>query len=206
MRLPGALRRHIRVRSCGLEKLLISKFRLRLAARHLQQGGLIAYPTEGVYGLGCDPFNPDAFSRLLELKHRQATKGVILISADFEQIRPLLRLSDFAIQVKMLMTWPGPVTWVAPATDRVPSWLRGQHTSIAVRVTAHPLAAALCRTFGGPIVSTSANISGRPPARSILGVRKYFAGSKELFFIAGRIGQLRQPTPIYDARNGIRLR
>jgi L-threonylcarbamoyladenylate synthase len=185
---------------------LISEFRLRIAARHLGRGGIIAYPTEGVFGLGCDPFNPLAAARLLALKGRTLAKGFILIAADFGQIEPFLAISEPAMQARMLATWPGPVTWIAPARDGVPAWLKGEHSGIAVRVTAHPVASALCRAFGGPIVSTSANRSGGRPARSVLQARKYFAAKGGLLFIPGRVGNLRQPTPIYDAQSGVRYR
>nr|MDQ2696242.1 Sua5/YciO/YrdC/YwlC family protein [Pseudomonadota bacterium] len=125
--------------------------RLRQAARILRQGGVIAYPTEAVYGLGCDPRNRRAVQRLLEIKRRPPAKGLILIAADLAQLEPFIdplppdrrRLLDAA--------WPGPVTWLVPAR-RAPVWLRGNHPTLAVRVTAHPLAAALCRAFGGAVV------------------------------------------------------
>lgn len=175
---------------------------LRRAARRLQEGGIVAYPTEGVYGLGCDPFNPEAVERLFDLKRRPQHKGLILLAADFSQIEPFLDLTP-AMRDKLLATWPGPVTWIVPVTKEMPEWLARDGT-VAVRVTAHPHAAALCRAFGGAIVSTSANPSGRPPARNAIHVRRYFG--KEVFVLAGATGGLNRPTPIYDARSGQRLR
>lgn len=182
-----------------------SRFRLRLAAAHLRRGGIVAYPTEGVYGLGCNPLDRAAVLRLLALKERPTTKGLILIAAEFDQIEPYLDIPHDTIRSKILTTWPGPVTWIVPAADWVPEWLRGEHATLAVRVTAHRDAAALCRAFGGPIVSTSANKSGRPPARTPIAVRRYFSTGQVLVF-PGRLGGLHGPTTIHDASTGVRIR
>jgi L-threonylcarbamoyladenylate synthase len=176
---------------------------LRRAARRLQEGGIVAYPTEGVYGLGCDPFDAHAVERLFVLKRRPLHKGLILLAADFSQIEAFLEVTP-AMRDRLLATWPGPVTWIVPVTKEMPDWLVRDGT-VAVRVSAHPLAAALCRAFGGPIVSTSANPSGRPPARNALQTRRYFP-RREAFVLTGATGGLNRPTPIYDARSGQRLR
>ncbi|CAI8808158.1 L-threonylcarbamoyladenylate synthase [Methylocaldum szegediense] len=182
-----------------------SRFRLRLAATHLRRGGIVAYPTEGVYGLGCNPLDREAVLRLLALKERPTTKGLILIAAEFDQIESYLDIPNDAMQSRILATWPGPVTWIVPAAGWVPKWLRGEHASLAVRVTAHRDAAALCRAFGGPIVSTSANKSGRPPARTPTAVRRYFS-TDQVLVVPGRLGGLGGPTMIYDASTGVRIR
>ena len=165
----------------------------------------MAYPTEGVFGLGCDPLNALAVQTLLQLKDRPMTKGMILIAADLDQIEPFMEIGGSEVRSRILATWPGPVTWVVPAPKWVPAWLRGVHSGVAVRVTAHPVAAALCRMFGGPIVSTSANRTGRCPARSVLSVRRYFT-QHEVMLIPGRIGKSPGPTQIFDANSGKRLR
>ncbi len=183
----------------------VSHFRLRIAAWHLRLGEILAYPTEAVWGLGCDPLNESAVAALLALKRRSAAKGLILIAADFKQIEPFLDIPSLQMRKKMLTSWPSPVTWVVPASRRTPAWLRGDRGTVAVRVTAHPIAAALCRVFGGPIVSTSANPSGARPARTELKIRSYFMGSR-LNFLPGAVGGLNKPTAIYDAQSGIRLR
>ncbi|BBL76530.1 L-threonylcarbamoyladenylate synthase [Methylomagnum ishizawai] len=184
---------------------MIAPFQARFAARHLRRGGLIAYPTEGVYGLGCDPLNPDAVQRLLDLKGRSAAKGFILIAAAFAQVEPFLHLPGPEVRDRLLAAWPGPVTFVVPAAAWVPDWLRGASSNLAVRVTAHPGAAALCRAFGGPLVSTSANKSGQPPARGPLALRKHFPATDALL-VPGRLGGASGPTPIYEAVSGRRLR
>jgi L-threonylcarbamoyladenylate synthase len=184
---------------------LLSAFHLGLAMRHLRQGGVIAYPTEGVFGLGCDPLSPSAIERLLKLKGRSVAKGFILIAADFTQIEPYLRLETAELRSRLLATWPGPITWVIPAAEWVPEWLRGGRQTLAIRVTAHPVAAALCRQFGGPLVSTSANRTHQPPARTSLAVRKHFR-SQDVLLIPGHVGGSAGPTAIYDALTGKRLR
>ncbi|MGD8643068.1 MAG: L-threonylcarbamoyladenylate synthase [Chromatiales bacterium] len=178
---------------------------LEQAARVLRDGGLVAYPTEGVYGLGCDPMNESAVDRLLELKQRPRAKGLILIAAAPEQLEPFLAPLEPRLRERVLARWPGPVTWVVPAAPTTPEWVRGQHETIAVRVTAHPLAAALCRAAGMAIVSTSANLSGHEPARSAREVVEQLGGRIDCV-LEGALGGLDRPTEILDARTGRVLR
>ena len=145
--------------------------RLRLAAAWVERGGVVAYPTEAVYGLGCDPWNGPAVRRILAMKRRPEAKGLILIAADLAQLTPFLQWLDPTRMAEVLATWPGPHTWLLPARPETPVWLRGQHDTLAVRVTAHPLAAALCRAAGMALVSTSANLASQAPARTALQVR-----------------------------------
>lgn len=173
-------------------------FKLREAARLLRAGGVIAYPTEAVYGIGCDPLNRDAVLRILEIKRRPVEKGVILIGSCIEHFLPFIETPRPSIREQLDRTWPGPVTWLLPCRPETPVWLRGSHATLAVRVTGHPLAAAICNAFGGPVVSTSANTSGRPPARTALQARLRCPGID--LFIAGPTGGRRQPSEIRDAR------
>ncbi|HEX7111123.1 MAG TPA: Sua5/YciO/YrdC/YwlC family protein [Mizugakiibacter sp.] len=168
------------------------------AAAFLRDGGVLAYPTEAVYGLGCDPDNEAAFRRLFALKRRPPTQGVLLIAADFEQVRPWLGEVPAAALQRARATWPGPHTWVFPRSARVPAWVAGGHAGIALRVTAHPLAAALCRAFGGPIVSTSANRHGEPPVTTAAAVQATLGEELEAV-LEGPVGGLDRPTPIRDA-------
>ena len=182
----------------------ISNFRLRQAARQLDYGEVLAYPTEAVYGLGCDPLNENAVRKILELKQRPMDKGLILIASDFEQIEPYIKPDD-AILERILPTWPGPVTWIVPVQPWVPNWLTGKFDSLAVRVTAHPLAKSLCEAYGGPMVSTSANPAGKPPATTSIQVLKYFS-EEELEIVKGDVGELGRATPIYNALDGSSIR
>ena len=171
------------------------------ATRILSKGGVIAYPTEGVYGLGCDPFNEQAVKKLLALKERPIEKGLILIAANWQQIEALIQPLSSKQLEKIQATWPGPITWVFPASDKAPPWICGEHFSIALRITDHPIAHALCEAFDQPIVSTSANVANQPAATSMAEVQKYFA-DKDVFMVQGEVGLLQKPTPIRDALTG----
>jgi L-threonylcarbamoyladenylate synthase len=173
--------------------------RVRAATEAVRAGGIVAYPTEAVFGLGCDPLDERAVRRLLALKHRPIHKGLILIAASFEQISCFLQPLTLADQARLATTWPGPCTWLIPARSTTPRWLRGRHDTLAVRVTAHPLAAALCRACGHPLVSTSANLSGRPPARSALAVRRQL-GQRIDYLLVGPVGGALKPTEIRELR------
>lgn len=167
---------------------------LQRAAKILRQGGIVAYATEYCFGLGCDPANRTAVIRLLRIKQRPVRKGLIVLAADVEQLAPYVQ----HIPTEVAASWPGPHTWLLPAQSGVPGWVTGEHESIAVRVTAHPQAAALCRAAGMAIISTSANRSAEAPARSDREVARRF-GNRLDFILSGRVGEARAPTPIRDA-------
>ncbi len=177
---------------------------LRQACRCLRAGGLLAYPTETVYGLGCDPCDPLAVARLLALKGRPMEKGLILIAADLDQLAPWVTL-DEALAARLTEPRPRPASWVVPATPAAPPWITGGRDTLAVRLTGHPLARALCRAFGAPLVSTSANRAGHPPARSALQVQLRLGDGID-YLLHGRAGPHRRPSEIIDARSGRRLR
>lgn len=179
--------------------------RLQLAARCLAAGGVIAYPTEAVYGLGCDPRNPDAVRRVLAIKRRPEHKGLILIAATWSQLAPYVESLGSARMAEILATWPGPVTWLLPAREDTPRWLTGRHETLAVRVTGHPLAAALCHAWGGALVSTSANLSRRPPARTALQVRLRLGPAVDLV-VTGPCGGRERPSAIRDGGTGAVVR
>jgi L-threonylcarbamoyladenylate synthase len=174
---------------------------LSVAAEAIRSGGVVAYPTEAVFGLGCDPMNKAAVDKLLGLKQRPREKGLIVLAWAFAQLAPYIEPQDDAVMQRVMSTWPGPTTWLLPASEHAPDWLRGHFDTLAVRVTAHPLAAALCRKVGFAIVSTSANLAGRPPARSADAVRQAFAGSID-YVLDGAVGDLERPTEIRDALSG----
>lgn len=177
----------------------------------LDRGGVVVYPTEAVWGLGCDPFNEDAVRRLLAIKRRRADKGLILIAGALVQLDGLVDWDALppARRAAVLASWPGPNTWIVPATARVPDWVAGEHPGphrgVAVRVSAHPVVVALCAAFGGPLVSTSANVGGEPPA--------FVRGALDPSLIAqidavapGETTGLAAPTAIRDALTDMQLR
>jgi len=167
------------------------------AARVLRDGGVVAYATEHCFGLGCDPRNERAVARILQIKRRPPGKGLILIAADIDQLAPYVA----AVPENVAATWPGPYTWLLAPRAQAPRWIMGTHPRIAVRVTAHPQAAALCRAAGMAIVSTSANRSGQRPARNLREVARRFGASVD-YILPGRVGTLAAPTPIRDAETG----
>lgn len=180
---------------------------IETTAAALRAGGVVAYPTEAVYGLGCDPHNRKACEQLFALKQRAPSQGVLLIGADFDQVAPWIDLASTPPEAlaRARRTWPGPHTWIFPRAAGVPAWIAGAHRGIALRVTAHPPAVALCRAFGGALVSTSANRHGELPARNATAVRAAF-GRTLAAVLDGPLGGLEQPTPIRDAISGESIR
>lgn len=177
------------------------------AARLLHDGGVLAYPTEAVFGLGCDPNNREAFERIFALKQRPATQGVLLIAAEFGQVQRYIDMDAIPADLlqKVRASWPGPNTWIFPRSAEVPAWVAGSHPGIALRVTAHAPAAALCRAFGGALVSTSANPHGQAPARDARTVMGYFGDALDGLLEAPLGGQ-ESPTTIRDALTGAIIR
>lgn len=178
---------------------------IEAAAALLQAGGVLAYPTEGVYGLGCDPDNRAAFEKIFALKRRPPEQGVLLIAADLDQVATWIGDAPEAAFTRAKAAWPGAHTFIFPRSARVPEWVAGGHAGIALRVTAHAPSAALCRAFGGPIVSTSANRHGEPPAKSAADIRGIF-GDEPDGVLDAPLGGLDRPTPITDAVSGAIIR
>ncbi|MEZ8826199.1 Sua5/YciO/YrdC/YwlC family protein [Vibrio amylolyticus] len=175
--------------------------------RALRQGEVIAYPTEGVFGVGCDPDNPEAIQKLLDLKQRPVEKGLILIAANYSQLLPYIDESQLTTEqlAKVHTTWPGPVTWIMPTSDKTLSCVSGQFDSIAVRVTDHPLVQELCLRFGKPITSTSANLTGLAPCLTTEEVEVQL-GDKLFAILDGKTGGRDKPSEIRDAKTSKVLR
>jgi|SRR5210317_348063 L-threonylcarbamoyladenylate synthase len=178
---------------------MVNTWQIRRAVDYIQQGAVIAYPTEAVWGLGCDPFNEAAVTRLLELKKRPVEKGLILVAANVSQVEHLLSNLTAEQRSRVENSWPGPNTWLIPDKgNRIPEWIKGKHSSVAVRVSDHPLVVALCERFGGLLVSTSANPAACEPALTKTKVNAYF-GSRLDFVLAGDLGGRTSPSVIRDA-------
>ena len=173
-----------------------STFNIQRAAAICRQGGVIAYPTESVYGLGCDPLDPLAVARLLDLKQRPVDKGLILLASDLDQLLPFIELTAEQ-KNKLTRGTDKPTTWLVTASEFTPQWITGKHEKVAVRITRHRTARQLCESLGFPIVSTSANRGGQPPARSAVKVKTYFNNELD-FILAGATGLLGKPTEIRD--------
>jgi L-threonylcarbamoyladenylate synthase len=174
---------------------------IKTLSRQVQEGGIIAYPTEAVFGLGCDPDNEAAVKRLLQLKQRSADKGLILIASDYSQVAHYLQPLEAAIEKKVFQTWPGPVTWILPKSSDTPACLSGKYNTLAVRITAHEPVRQLCHELGHALVSTSANLSGQPPAKTLMDVRRQFEGKID-GILDNPLGGLERPTAIYDGITG----
>ena len=171
------------------------------AAEALGLGKVVAYPTEAVYGLGCDPYNEAAVKKILSIKQRPEEKGLILIAAHIAQILPFIEEVDAKIWAQVSAKWPGPVTWLLPVRQSVPKILTGGYTAIALRVSRHPLVQALCEAYGGAIVSTSANIQGAMPARTYQEVIDQFSNKVD-FILPGTVDLKARPSQIIDALTG----
>ncbi|WP_423807439.1 L-threonylcarbamoyladenylate synthase [Photobacterium damselae] len=169
----------------------------------LQQGEVIGYPTEAVFGVGCDPDSEQAVHKLLALKQRPIEKGLILIAADYDQLLAYVDEGQLTTnQLEQIKnSWPGPVTWVMPTKPSVPKFLTGQFETIAVRVSDHPLVQQLCRQFGKPITSTSANLTGQEPGRTYQDVEAQL-GHYLAAILQGEVGGRDNPSEIRDAQTG----
>lgn len=179
------------------------------AIETLKNGDVLAYPTEAVWGLGCDPYQEKAFNKILELKQRPIEKGVILLSDSIERIEDLLSPLDPTIRQQIIASWQPQqnqraTTWLLPVSDAIPKWIYGNHDRVAIRVTQHPLCQQLCKAFDKMVVSTSANPAGLAPAKTAQQVEDYF-GNK-LAILPGDLGSSPEPSKILDAVTGAIIR
>jgi L-threonylcarbamoyladenylate synthase len=171
----------------------------------LRAGGIIAYPTEGVYGLGCDPFNETAVNRVLSLKQRSSQQGLILIAAAWSDIAHLIQPLSPEQLAQAFTPHAEPITWIFPASDKTPPWIHGQHHTIALRLTTHPEAKTLCQQYGQALVSTSANIHGQPTLTHSAAIQQQWHNAID-YILPGRVGGLNKPSQIRDIITGEILR
>ncbi|NWB90225.1 L-threonylcarbamoyladenylate synthase [Pseudomonas agarici] len=179
---------------------MVKSWRVQEAAREVRAGAVIAYPTEAVWGLGCDPWNEEAVDRLLAIKNRSVDKGLILVADNIRQFDFLFEDFPQAWLDRMASTWPGPNTWLVPHQDLLPEWVTGQHDTVALRVSDHPLVRDLC-SLVGPLISTSANPQGRPAAKTRLRVEQYFRSQLD-WVLGGNLGGRKNPSLIRDLATG----
>ncbi len=173
---------------------MISSFLLKQAAATCNEGGVIAYPTESVFGLGCDPLNQQAVYKILQLKNRSVDMGLILIASNIEQLMPFI---DITPSQKKKLTTTESITWLVKASNYTPEWITGKHNKVAIRISMHPVCKQLCEYTNYPLVSTSANPSGHKPAKNNLQVVSYFRNSID-YLLPGKTGELKKPTEIRD--------
>ena len=166
----------------------------RSLAAYLKRGGVIAYPTESCYGFGCDPDNRRAVQRILKLKQRPQRKGLILIAAHYHQVARYLQPLTLAEQTKLQQDGAQAITYLVPVKLSCPRWLRGEHDTLAVRMTAHPFAKGLCRSVNSALVSTSANLSGRRAVKTYAECQRLFG--KSAWVLRGRVGKRKRPSTI----------
>ncbi len=198
---------------------MLAMFSIHRAARVLRAGGVIAYPTEGVFGLGCLPERGDAVAEILQIKRRSADKGLLLIAADEAQLAPWVDFAKLTVPAQDQLLGRGrddvealpaasgqqPVTWIVPAAADAPDWLTGGRHTIAVRLTAFPLAAALCNAVESALVSTSANVSGHPPTRNVRVLRRQFHDLVD-YVVPGACGSASGPSEIRNLVTGETVR
>jgi len=174
------------------------RFNARGLRHYLKNGGVIAYPTESVFGLGCDPANRAAVKRILQIKGRPQHKGLILLADRPSALQAYI--APVADKRQLQATWPGPHTWLIPTSKNCPKWLTGRHQTIAARVTANPFSSLLCKNIRMAIVSTSANRSGCQPARTTRECYRLFGGQVRV--LQGRTGGAKKPSTIQDLASG----
>ena len=180
---------------------------LKAASEVLKQGGVLAYPTEQCFGLGCDPDDIDAIDRILAIKQRRAEQGLIVIGLDQQQLSQYADFDQLTEQqlAQVNASWPGPNTWLIPAREGVSTHVKGEHTSIAVRATAFEPCRYLLAEFEKPLISTSANRHARPSLITAQAVIDEL-GSEVDYVVDVPVGGAAQPSTITDAISGRQLR
>jgi L-threonylcarbamoyladenylate synthase len=184
---------------------MISENQLNQAVETVNNGGIIVYPTESVYGLGCNPFDQKSVEKLLLLKKRNVDKGLILIASHVQHILPLIKPIEANDLSRALKTWPGHHTWVFPKSKIVPYWVSGKYESIAVRVSKNPIVIELCQNLNSPLISTSANISTENELCSISDIKSVF-GNQVDFYLDAPTGKESKPSTIHDAHTNTIIR
>lgn len=183
---------------------MATDFAIRHAAHCIRRGGIIAYPTETVYGLGCDPLNAAAVNAINILKGRDASKGLILLASRLQQLDALIEVAD-ADDRAAIVGERQPTSWVVPARACAPRWITGRHQTVAIRISTHPLVIELCDSLDHALVSTSANPAGKKPALNALQLHHYFDGLVDAMLISNHNCSGR-PSSIRDLKSRKLLR
>jgi len=162
---------------------MATDFAIRRAAHCIRHGGVIVYPTETVYGLGCDPLCEDAVERINRIKQRPPGKGLILLAGQLEQLDDFIDVPS-PLDRNLIRDSAQPISWVVPARPDAPGWITGGGDTVAVRVSDHAVVRSLCEQSGTPLVSTSANPPGRIPVHNALQLHRCFDGIVDAILIS----------------------
>ncbi len=179
---------------------MLTRWRLQCIDQALTQGGIIAYPTESVYGLGCDPEQPLALERLLNVKRRSFHKGLIILISNIDQALPYIQPLNEQQTRLILKNNARATTWLIPRSDHLPELLYGQSDRIAIRLTRHPIAKSICDYTDKALVSTSCNLSGKPPMKYAFEARNKMSAHIDQV-VAGECEQ-QSPSKIIDLLTG----
>ncbi|WP_343188142.1 Sua5/YciO/YrdC/YwlC family protein [Buchnera aphidicola (Ceratoglyphina bambusae)] len=173
---------------------------------HLCNERVIIYPTDSVFGLGCDPESKKAVMSILKIKKRNINKGLILISSEYDQIKKYISKKNIPESNinKFYKLWPGPFTLLHPANKNVPIWIRGNSKFVALRITSNKYIKKICKNFGKAIVSTSANLSGFNPCKNKKDIKLQF-GNK-IYIMNGYVDHSKKPSSIINIINGEYIR
>jgi L-threonylcarbamoyladenylate synthase len=171
----------------------------------LERGRVIVYPTETLYGLGADALNDEAVQKVFQLKGRRPDSPIPVLISDQRMLQTLV--ADVSSLARKLMDefWPGPLTLVLPARKNIPKPLLSPLGGVGVRISRQPTATQLVKALGRPLTATSANPSGKEPARSVHEARKYFAGKIPVFIDGGTLTSKRGSTVVEILAGKIRI-
>lgn len=183
---------------------MASDFAIRHATHQIRRGGVIAYPTDTVYGLGCDPMDVEAVNRLCQLKQRDISKGLILLGNKIELFSSYIKPLSGA-QIKIICQTKAPTSWIVPASNSAPAWLTGNRDTLVIRITQHSLVSILCNQLGHPLVSSSANPGGHKPAINVFQVHQYFHHKVDAILVSTQTSS-GQPSTIRQLATGEVLR
>jgi|TARA_B110000967_G_C18830463_1_gene533792 L-threonylcarbamoyladenylate synthase len=180
----------------------MSPWAINRLSHQIELGAVIAYPGDTIWGFGCHPLLKVSVDRILQIKQRSASKGLILLSSELEFCLPYIS-SDLSKNevTRLKKTTTQPTTWLIPASHNCPSWLRGGFSTIAIRITSHPFIKALCTELESPIVSTSANLSGKTTIRNSIQARRLFANKLD-YIINGYQPGTGRPSEIQSLKSG----
>jgi L-threonylcarbamoyladenylate synthase len=181
------------------------KLEILAAAAALQRGEVIVYPTETLYGLGADALNVAAVEKVLQLKGRDPNNPIPVLVADRTMLNSLVAEVPALAEKLIARFWPGPLTIVFAARKDIPRPLLNRAGGIGVRISNQPIAVQLAKSLGRPITATSANPSGKPPARTVDEAKKYFAGRIESYINGGELASRTGSTVVEIIANRIRI-